>query len=355
MQELEFPPEGAAIVGDNAQGKSNLLESIYYLETFRSFRSARDDQLVAFGEDVFRVSGGLEGDPGVEVAAAFQKTGRRKKVTVDGAEPDRIGDALGRLGAVVFSPADVAVVTEGPSERRRFLDIVLSLNSIGYLEALQRFRRILSQRNTALREEEPESVVRAWDEALVRDGGTVIDGRRRWIEGWSGAFSDYYRAVSGGRTARMDYRPSVDLGCASDGDQVVEAFRDALRDTAERERRQGNTVVGPQRDEVTITLEDDEGGLDVRDFGSGGQRRTAALALRLVEADTIRSSRGLEPVVLMDDVFAELDPGRGERILELFERDGTGQVILTAPKESDVRIRREALPRWRIRDGKVET
>lgn len=356
VQELEFPPEGAAIVGENAQGKSNLLEAIYYLETFRSFRGSRDDQLVAFDADVFRVVGTLrgDGDP-VEVAAAFQRTGRRKKVTVDGVEQDRIGDGLGRLGAVVFSPADVAVISEGPSERRRFLNVVLSLNVPGYLESLQRFRRILSQRNTALREEEPASVIRAWDDALVREGGAVIEARRMWIETWADDFRSYYRAVSGGRTARMRYRPSVAVGCANGTPEVVERYREALLDSAERERRVGNTVVGPHRDEVVFEIEDGDGGLDIRDFGSGGQRRTAALALRLVEADTIRRAREQDPLVLMDDVFAELDAGRGERLLALFDREDVGQVVVTAPKDSDVRIRRNQLARWTIREGAVRT
>lgn len=358
VQELDFPPEGAAIIGDNAQGKSNLLEAIYYLETFRSFRGARDDQLVAFEEQVFRVAGTLD-DEGtgerVEVAAAFSKRGKRKKVTVDGTEADRIGDAIGRLGAVIFSPADLAVIGEGPSERRRFLNIVLSLNAPGYLESLQRFRHVLSQRNAALREEEPDSVVRAWDEPLVRTGGVVVHARKSWIARWRDVFRDYYEAMSGGGAAWMTYEPSLDVDCAADEEEVVEAYRAALSDTARRERRVGNTVVGPHRDEVVFTVRESESELEVRDFGSGGQRRTAALALRLVEADTIREARGREPIVLMDDVFAELDPGRGERILQLFEREEAGQVILTAPKESDVRIRRDRIPCWRIRQGEVLT
>ncbi|MFW6200733.1 MAG: DNA replication/repair protein RecF [Gemmatimonadota bacterium] len=390
IQDLEFPPEGVAIVGDNAQGKSNLLEAIYFLETFRSFRGARDDQLVEFGEDVFRLVGVLAGsneaarggqepdasrdpepDPptpegmassmrdtgeavdSTEVAAAFQKSGRRKKVTIDGVEVDRIGGALGYLGAVIFSPADIAVVAEGPSERRRFLDIVLSLNARGYLESLQRFRHILSQRNAALREEEPEAVVRAWDEALVRDGGKVMAERRRWIEGWCDRFREYYRIVSGGKTARMEYHPSIDPGSARTAQEVTDVYRDALDETAERERRVGNTVVGPHRDEVVFTVEGRDDGLDVRDFGSGGQKRTTALALRLVEADTIRQERGHAPLVLLDDVFAELDSGRGERILELLQRPEMGQVFLTAPKESDVRLRKDRLLRLGIQDGRV--
>lgn len=374
IQDLRFPSEGAAILGENAQGKSNLLEAIYYLETFRSFRGARDDQLLAFGEDVFRVAGTLEsseapdgapsadcggsgdGESGMEVAAAFQGRGRKKKVTVGGVESERIGDALGRLAAVVFSPSDVEIVTGGPGERRRFLDIVLSLNASGYLEALQRFRQILSQRNAALREEQPPEAVRVWDDGLVRSGARVVSERGRWISEWAGAFSDYYRSVSGGAAARMEYRPDIALEeaeAAVDEATVAEAYCRALAGSAERERRQGYTVVGPHRDEVAFAVCEGGDGLDVRDFGSGGQRRTTALALRLVEADTVRRAREQEPVILLDDVFAELDEGRGRRILELIEEEEPGQVILTAPKESDVRLRRDVLPRWRIENGKV--
>ncbi len=403
IQDLRFPPEGAAILGENAQGKSNLLEAIYYLETFRSFRGARDDQLLAFDEEVFRVVGTLDADrdegredaggsgsapeppaPGIEapgerpteVAAAFQRRGRRKKVTVDGAEPERIGDAIGRLAAVIFSPSDVALVSEGPSERRRFLDIVLSLNAPGYLSALQRYRHVLSQRNATLREERPQALVRAWDDPLVRAGAAVMRERARWVGRWAGSFGGYYEEVSGGQGARMRYAPDVELGEVEvpaaaaggsaagspvgdpdgdpDEDPVADALREALLASEERERRAGHTSVGPHRDELVLTVGGREGGLDLRDFGSGGQRRTAALALRLVEADTIRESRGREPLVLLDDLFAELDQGRSERILALLGREETGQVILTAPKEGDVRIRSDVLPRWRIRGGTVE-
>ncbi len=154
----------------------------------------------------------------------------------------------------------------------------------------------------------------------------------------------------------MEYRPDIALEeaeAARDEATVAEAYRQALAGSAERERRQGYTVVGPHRDEVAFAVCDGGDGLDVRDFGSGGQRRTTALALRLVEADTVRRAREQEPVILLDDVFAELDEGRGRRILELIEEEEPGQVILTAPKESDVRLRRDVLPRWRIENGKV--
>jgi DNA replication and repair protein RecF len=357
VQQLDLPAEGVAIVGENAQGKTNLLEAIYYLETFRSFRGTRDDRLVAFGMDLFRVVGALEGGEGsngVEVTAAFQLQGKRKKVTVDGWEPERLGDGLGRLAAVVFSPADVGLVSDGPGARRRFLDIVLSLNEPGYLQRLQQFRQILSQRNAALKNGRGREMVAAWDPGLVSFGARVLEDRARWVETWEGAYSDYFRRISGAQEGRVSYQPGVRMSGARDREGIAEAFREALREARERELRLGSTVVGPQRDDVLLTVEEEGSQRDLREFGSGGQRRTAALALRLAEAATIREARKQEPIVLLDDVFAELDPGRSERILKLMEEEETGQVVLTAPKESDIRLRRDSLPRWRIRAGAIE-
>lgn len=359
-QELELPPEGVALVGDNAQGKSNFLEAIYYLETLRSFRGARDEQMVAFGEDVFRVVGTMdtpekEDTRGVEVAAAFQRKGKKKKVSVDGVEPDRLSDALGRFSAVIFSPGDVELVSGGPGERRRFLDIVLSLNEPGYVTALQDYKKILSRRNACLKMGEGSAVVAAWDRGLIRAGAQVILQRRDWIDARRHAFGDYYQKVSDGAAACMTYRPSISLPRPCDLEGVEEAFRDALTGSGEREKRIGVTVVGPHRDDVKLHLEDEREGLDLREYGSGGQRRTAALALRLVEAMTIRERRSLKPLILLDDVFAELDGGRSERVLALMEAEETGQVVLTAPKDADIRIRRDSLPRWRIHEGQIST
>jgi DNA replication and repair protein RecF len=361
-QDLEIPPEGVAIIGDNAQGKSNLLEAIYYLETFRSFRGARDEQLVTFGEDVFRVAGTVEGceEGGVrrshEVAAAFQRRDRRKKVTLDGTEPNRLGEALGRLGAVIFSPADVELVSGGPVERRRFLDVVLSLNEPGYLASLQDYRRILTRRNAALKDAQSGAAVGAWNPGLLRAGAEVMRSRQSWIASRSGAFGEYYRRVSDEGSGRMEYRPSVRFDATATGEGIEAAFREALMASCERERRVASTVVGPHRDDVLLRLDRETAeDLDLREYGSGGQRRTAALALRLVEARTIREARGRRPLILLDDVFAELDAGRSERVLRMMEMEETGQVVLTAPREDDVRLRKDTLPRWRIDAGRIAT
>jgi DNA replication and repair protein RecF len=357
-QALEIPPQGAALVGDNGQGKTNLLEAIYYLEIFRSFRGAPDEQLVRFGEEVFRIEGRVQDEDGRvrTVSAAFDRRARRKKVALDGGEPERLGDALGSLGAVIFSPADVEMVAGSPGARRRFLDIVLSLAEPGYLAALQRYRQVLFQRNSALRSGSPRALVEAWDEGLVGSGARVATTRAAWVAEHAAGFATHYARVAGGQAGWMAYAPSA----AGAGDvlgeaEAAEALRDALARSAEREQRRGMTLVGPHRDDLRFTAAGVGGEpLELRTYGSGGQQRTAAIALRMVEAETIHAARGRRPIVLLDDVFAELDPGRSERIVDWIEsEEEVGQVILTSPKPTDFRLRGETLPRWGIAGGVV--
>jgi DNA replication and repair protein RecF len=357
--DLVFPSEGAAVIGPNGSGKTNLVEALYYLEIFRSFRGAADGQLVRFDQEAFHIRGRFE-DPGtgstLEVTAAYEARRGIKRVTVDGVETERLGDALGRIGVVVFSPSDVAIIDGAPGERRRFLDIVLSLNAPGYLPALQRYRQALRQRNALLKDRVGAAQLEPWTVALVDAGAKVMRARAAWVADRAPGFARRYDRIGGEASARLEYRCSVpdavDASGGADAAELAEAFRAELDRLAERERDRGTTLRGPHRDDLGFLREDDADGRDLRDFGSGGQQRTAAVALRLVEAATIRESRGRAPIILLDDIFAELDPGRSERLLEQLD-DEPGQAILTAPKASDIEVRHGTLQRWRIARGQI--
>jgi DNA replication and repair protein RecF len=359
--EQSFPSAGVAIIGENGAGKTNLLEAIYYLEIFRSFRGAPDEQLVRFGADAFHVRGRFQGrdsGPAQELTAAFEARSRRKKVTHNGVEPERIGDALGQLGAVIFTPADVDIVRGSPAERRRFLDIVLSLNRRGYLAALQQYRHVLRHRNAALRDPRGAVTLHAWDDALVESGTRVMAERAHWVAQNADEFARRYRVIADGVEANLRYGSGlgrrVERAEETEPEQLRADFRAALERLAARERERGVTLAGPHRDELAFHMRGQTGDIDLREYGSGGQVRTAAIALRMVEADTIRSRRGSDPLILLDDVFAELDRSRAARILELLENEQPGQVVLTAPKESDLEVRQGQLAHWRIAGGEIQ-
>ena len=355
---LQFPKAGLALIGRNAQGKSNLLEAIHYLETFKSFRGARDEDVVRFEHEFFRVEAELEEEGGDThtIGAAFQRSPRRKKVTLDGDEVSRLGDAIGSLASVLFTPDDIRLVRDGPGERRRFLDVVLSLNEPGYLRALQTFRHALSQRNAALRDRDGSAAAFAWDTILIRAGAEVSWLRAQWVREFSQVFGEHYREVSGEAPAYMQYKPSVSgVGAMGSAEEVVDGYRAALVSSRSQESGRRMTVIGPHRDDLTFSTDGREGGRDLREYGSGGERRTLVLALRLLEVETARARRGREPILLLDDVFAELDDERSRRVLGLLDRLVLGQVILTAPREADVQFRDDVLEKWTVEGGEIRT
>lgn len=359
--DVEFPERGAALIGDNGQGKTNLLESVYYLEIFRSFRGARDEQLIAFGRDHFRVEGHLSGGEvgeEAEVAAGYARDNRRKKVSVDGREPGRVGEAIGRVGAIIFTASDVDIVAGGPGARRRFLDIILSLVEPGYLSTLQRYRQVLAQRNGLLRDRANSLELAAWDRGLIEAGSRIVEARSRWVASSREAFTRYYAAISGGQAAGVDYmpsvpRPGVDGAAAEARANWAEAFRGAMELHAERERRRGLTMIGPHRDDLRFWVDGERERVALRGFGSAGEQRTAAVALRMVEAGVVRGARGRRPIIMLDDVFAELDPARAERVVELVGAEEWGQVFVTSPKPSEFAMMGGSLAEFRIGQGGV--
>jgi DNA replication and repair protein RecF len=248
-------------------------------------------------------------------------------------------------------------VAGAPAERRRFLDILLSLAVPGYLEWLQRYRRVLLRRNALLREGAPAEQVAAWNPGLAEWGSRVVIARGAWVRERAAAFRAHVARIGEGTESLLEYAGPIDAPEAEvEGrEEVAEAMLEALERSWERERRRGTTLVGPHRDNLRIHVrgERPDAWTDLRVYGSGGQQRTAAVALRMLEAESRRETTGRDPVFLLDDVFAELDPGRSRRILDWIEQQVGGQVILTVPKAADVEVRGAVLPRWGIRDGVV--
>ena len=347
--DLALPAEGVVVVGENGQGKTNLLEAIYYLQLLRSVRGARDTDVVRFGADGFFVAASAFGPGARELSVGFERAGRRKRVRVDGAEARRLSDGLGELPAVMFAPRDVELVSGGPGARRRFLDVVLALTSRPYLAALQQYRAALIRRNAALRSAARgggEQRVAVWEPALARAGAILWAARLAWVESSAAHFGELCTAIGERGTVAMRYASAVERG-----EDLEARLTEALATRRTLDIRRGVTHAGPHRDELVLTLD----GREIRAFGSAGQQRTASIALRMLEAETLRVERSGAPIFLLDDPFAELDAKRSTRILELLAHDGLGQVVLAVPRETDIPAGLTRLERWRMRDGVIVT
>jgi len=349
--DLELPADGAVVVGDNGHGKTNFLEAIYYLQIMRSIRDARDQDLTRFDTTGFHISAHAHTPDAHEISVGFDRNAKRKKVSIDGTEVRRLSDALGALPSVMFSPRDLELVSGSPAERRRYLDLVLALTDRKYLQALQRYRANLAQRNAALRNATRrgsaanEQQIAVWEPALAEHGSVLIEARARWVRDSSADFSDRLQGIGEKGDAQVRYvSPFADS----------EARHDVLLAAFEEKRaldlRRGITHVGPHRDDLELTLD----GRDLRLFGSAGQQRSAAIALRLLEAATLRKHAGAEPLLLLDDPFAELDIRRAARILVMLEERGLGQTILVVPREADVPPGLMRLDRFQISDGTIK-
>src|SRR5829696_5622952 len=222
--DLGFPGAGAVVIGENGQGKTNLLEAIYYLHLLRSVRGARDVDVVRFGAPGFHIAARTGGGPHHELSAGFERQGRRKRVKVDGGEPPRLSDALGALPCVLFSPADVDLVAGAPSSRRRYLDILLALSSRPYLAALQRYRAALAQRNAALRESlravgaRVEQRVAVWEAPLAEHGAVLWRERVLWSSRAAARFSDLCAAIGEQSPVAMRYATSLEPSSESVAD-----------------------------------------------------------------------------------------------------------------------------------------
>ncbi len=344
--EAELPAEGAVFLGPNGQGKTNLLELLYYPVLFRSLRGARDTDLVQTGAGGFhlRISVAAGTAPIRTVEAGFLAAGRRKRVAVDGSEPERTADVLGCWLAVAFLPADVGLVSGGAGERRQFLDRTLALADPAYLRALRQYRAAIEQRNAALRRGLGDAAW-AFDPVIARAGAALVGGRVTWIATYGPELAHICAALGESMAIEMSYRGRIDLAEAA-------AWPEILAHHRSRDLATGTTTVGPHRDDLTLRL----GGGSLRVNGSTGQHRTAAVALKLCERATLERASGQQPALLLDDVFAELDRERQERLAERLDLGGGGggaQVFVTAPRLDELPPGL-SLPLFRLTAGRLE-
>jgi DNA replication and repair protein RecF len=348
--DLELPPNGAVVVGDNGHGKTNLLEAIYYLQILRSIRDARDQDLTRFDTTGFHISARAHTPKEHEISVGFDRNAKRKKVSIDGGEVRRLSDALGALPSVIFSPRDLELVSGPPTERRRYLDLVLALTDRKYLRALQHYRANLARRNAALRNAtrrgsaDNEQQIAVWEPALAEHGAVLIEARAKWVRDSAAEFSDLVQRIGEKGKSEIRY-----VSPFADSEARYDVLLAAFEEKRALDLRRGLTHVGPHRDDLELTLD----GRDLRLFGSAGQQRSAAIALKLLEAATLRDHAGAEPLLLLDDPFAELDIRRAARILVMLEERGLGQTILAVPREADIPPGLMRLDRLSIKDGAI--
>jgi DNA replication and repair protein RecF len=335
--DCEPPATGLAVLGSNAQGKTNLLEAIYYPVLFRSFRGSPDQQVMRQGPG-FHVEAHIDGAGARTIAATY--LGRKKRITVDGDEAGRLADVVGTWLAVAFLPADLGLASGPAVERRRYLDRLLSLADRGYLRSLTRYRAALAQRNSALRQDSTD-VAHAFGGVLAAAGADLVRRRLDWVRGAADQFAGEFACLGEEGRATLKYRGRTDL--AEPG-----AWDEALATSLPDDRSRGMTTVGPHRDDLVLEI----GGRRLRDYGSTGQQRSAAVALKLIEIAALRDARGTEPVLLLDDVFAELDRERQTRLALRLLGPTERQVFVTSPRPDELPPNL-GLPVWVVEGGRI--
>lgn len=331
--EFQLAPSINLLYGPNGVGKTNVLEAVHYLCLTKSFTASRDRYAVRTGAPYFEVEGTFEGvrEKPTTVRLAYVP-GEGKSVFVNGVELDRLTEIVGMLPVVVFSPEDYELTGGGPSERRRFVNNILSQARSVYMDDLMKYRRARRQRNELLRsyrrrpEPPPEELLEPWTEKLVTLGGRVIHRRQQFLQDFSKDLADAYgRIESVAERPTIEYETIADLDPDASPSDVTAAFREVLDRKRDQEYDRGTTLVGPQRDELVFRLDD----LEVRRYGSQGQHRTFAMALKLAQYFYLQSRSDTTPLLLLDDAFGKLDADRTDVFLDLLQSDAVGQSLVT--------------------------
>ncbi len=326
------PCDGVTVLyGNNAQGKTCVLEAIQLLSIGRSYRTVRDAEFIRTGAQsalIEALASRTDGDHRIRMV--FPQ-GERRQLSVNGKACQRSGELMGHMLSVLFSPEDLRMVKDGPAERRRFVDMELSQLKPSYYYALQNYIRVLTQRGNLLRDiavnPSLADQLDLWDEQAAGAGAAIMEARSGFIQTLAGHAAQAYRDVSGGaEELTVAYKPSVPSESFTEGD-LMRSILASLASSRENDIRRGITSHGPHRDDVVLLLN----GMDVRAYGSQGQQRTCALAMKLSEMRVMREIAGEWPILMLDDVMSELDPGRRRHLLE--HMPGVQTIVTCTDKE----------------------
>lgn len=329
----EYNPGGGVniICGENGLGKTNLIESIWLFTGCRSFRSIKDKDVVQFGCAEAKLK--MEFFSGSRNKEAEIRIDDKRHITLNGVALPSGRKMMGEFTSVVFTPLHLAIIKDGPEERRKFLDIALSQLKPNYAKTILEYNKALAQRNATLRaaRENPAmlAMLDIWDTELAKKGAIIIDSRMSYLEKLKGFACTAYDEISSGKeTLELRYKEYA-REKAQGRKEIAESLLKALYEKRETDVERCITSVGAHREEFSVELS----GKSARQFGSQGQQRSAALSLKLAEADIITQVTGEEPVILLDDVFSELDPQRQKYLVKHFENR---QVFITCCDEENI-------------------
>lgn len=339
---MQFDKGTNILYGDNAQGKTNILEAIFVAATTKSHKGAKDREIIGFGKEEAHIRTYLEKE-GVETRVDMHlRKSKSKGIAIDGQKIKKAAELLGLCNVVFFSPEDLSIIKNGPAERRRFVDMELCQLDSLYLYNLNHYNRIVNQRNKLLKDmymnPDLKETLSIWDMQLVSFGSKIIERRKLFEEQLNEIIFDIHRKLSGDREElSVHYEPDVGTG----------DFERKLKNNQERDIRAKMTSVGPHRDDFSFEV----GDIDIRRYGSQGQQRTAALSLKLSEIELVKRIAKDTPILLLDDVLSELDSNRQNYLLGSI---GDIQTIITCTGlEEFVNHRFEINKVYKVSEGTV--
>lgn len=320
-------------LGPNAQGKTNLLEAIYISSNGKSYRTSRDRELINMHRDASYIGLKVIKNGFVKyIEIKFEKD-KNKRVRINKVETDKLSELIGQVNVVMFSPEDLNLVKGGPSERRNFLDDEISQIKPRYRHSLNKYNKILFQRNNLLKSikynNKDLNMIDVWDCQLVEVGAEIILSRIKFVKKLSEISKHIHTSLTtSSEVLKVKYLSSFEVN-THDNNKIKEQFKNILKENLNKDIEKGNTSFGPHKDDIDILIND----MSCRIYGSQGQQRTAALSLKLAEVDLIKEEVGEYPILLLDDVLSELDVNRRKSLVRTFK---DVQTIITSTDDVEV-------------------